>query len=80
MIITVKLFGTLSLDFPGYDSQKGLLVNMPDGSRLRDLLTRLDIPLNRGRITAVMAKRLAKQEDCLKDGTEVTLFQPMAGG
>ena len=44
MKVKVRLFGTLSQKFPGYDSVKGLEVEIPDGARVKDLLAHLGIP------------------------------------
>ena len=38
MNITVKLFGTLSDLFPKYDFEKGLELDLPEGSKVADLL------------------------------------------
>jgi len=77
--IKVKLFGTLGQDFPGYDSLKGLNVNIPDDARVKNLLAHLDISETRG-FMVIMDNTIAKPTDKLVNGTIIQIFQAMAGG
>ena len=79
MKVRVKWFGTLNPEFPSYDSEKGLEVELSDGARMKDLLARLRIPEVKGAVVAVDGKVL-HLEDPLKDGSSVHLLQPVYGG
>jgi sulfur carrier protein ThiS len=79
MKVKVKLFGTLSLKYPGYDPEKGLEVNVPDGARVRDLLAHLGILKAKGGVAAVEGVIL-HPDDPLKDGASVHLLQSVYGG
>ena len=79
MKVKVRLFGTLSQQFPGYDPAKGLEVEIPDGARVKDLLTHLRIPETKGGVAAVEGMIL-KLEDPLKEGSAVHLLQAVHGG
>jgi len=77
--VKVKLFGTLGQDFTGYDSLKGLDVDMPDDARVKDLLAHLDIPETSG-IMVIMDNTIAKPMDTLINGATIKIFQALAGG
>lgn len=79
MKINVKLFGTLKLDSPGYDSLKGMDVNIPDGARVKDLLAHLDIPETKGCFVS-MNNCVMKKEDKLIDNAAIMILQSLAGG
>jgi sulfur carrier protein ThiS len=79
MKVKVKFFGTLSPDFPGYDPEKGLEVEIADGARVKDLLARLRISEVKGGVVAVDGKIL-DLEDSLNDGASVHLLQAVYGG
>ncbi len=79
MKINVKLFGTLGQDFPGYDSLKGMDVNLPDDARVKNLLAHLEIPKNKGGFVSIN-NCVAKLEDKLTDQAKVMILQSLAGG
>lgn len=79
MIVKVKLFGSLGRKFPGHDPAKGIEVEIPDGARVKDLLTHLGIPETRGGVAAVEGVIL-HLEDPLRDGVSVHLLQAVYGG
>ena len=79
MNITVKLFGTLSDLFPEYDFEKGLEVNLPEGSKVADLLAILDISDEQGG-TVLMDSRFLSREERLSSGSQVLIFQALNGG
>jgi len=62
--VRIKLFGTLGQDFPGYDSLKGMVVNIPDEPRVKDLLAHLGIPKTKG-LFVTMDNTIAKPSDKL---------------
>ncbi len=79
MKVKVKLFGTLCQDFPGYDSLKGMDVDIPDDARVADLLAHLDIPKPKG-FMVTMGNTIAKPTDKLINGVIIQIFQALAGG
>ena len=79
MKVKVRLFGTLSQKFPGYDPEKGLEVEIPDGARVKDLLAHLGIPEAKGGVVAVEGVIL-HLDDPVKDGSSVHLLQSVYGG
>ena len=79
MKINVKLFGTLGQGFPGYDSLKGLDVDIPDDARVKNLLAHLDIPETSG-FMVIMDNTIVKPIDKLLKGATIKIFQALAGG
>lgn len=79
MKVNVKLFGTLDQGFPGYDSLKGLDVNIPDDARVKDLLAHLDIPKTSD-FMVIMDNTIAKLSDKLINEATIKIFQALAGG
>ena len=79
MKVRVKWFGTLNPEFPSYDPEKGLEVEIYDGARVKDLLARLRIPEVKGAVVAVDGKVL-NLEDPLGEGASVCLVQVVYGG
>jgi sulfur carrier protein ThiS len=79
MNISVKLFGTLSDLFPEYDFEKGLEFDLPEGSKVADLLALLDISEDQGG-TVLMDSRFLSKEERLSPGSQVLIFQALNGG
>jgi sulfur carrier protein ThiS len=79
MKVKLRLFGTLSLKFPDYDSEKGLELEIPDGARVKDLLAHLGISEMKGSVAAAEGVIL-RMEDPLKEGVCVHLLQSVYGG
>ncbi len=79
MRVKVKLFGILGQAFPGYDSLKGLDVDIPDDARVKDLLAHLDIPETSG-FMVTMDNTIAKPTEQLINGASIQIFQTLAGG
>jgi sulfur carrier protein ThiS len=79
MMITVKLFGTLKRNSPDYHPEKGLKVEIPEGSTVADLLDLLGISKSQG-ATVILEGRVLPAEEKLKQGSLVNLFQVMYGG
>jgi sulfur carrier protein ThiS len=77
--IKVKLFGTLSQKFPGYDLQRGLEVDLPEGARVDDLLARLGLS-DRNKPVVAMDSLIRSPQDELLEGAVVNLFQAVYGG
>jgi sulfur carrier protein ThiS len=79
MIITVKLFGTLSQNFPDYSPGQGLEVEMPEGSKVADLFVLLKI--SDPKVGTVVRDGLfLSKEETLTDGSLIQIFQALFGG
>ncbi len=79
MKIMVKLYGTLSQRFPGYEAKHGIEVDIPDGARVKNLLAHLEIPESSMGIIA-MEGCIMRFDDKLIDGAAVNVLQPVFGG
>lgn len=79
MKVRVKLYGTLSLRFPGYEHPQGLAVEIPDDGKVEDLLSLLRLPKTQ-RTVVVVGGRIMTLDDALNDGAFVSLLQPFSGG
>ena len=79
MRLTVKLYGTLSRSFDGYDHLSGLVVTIADEASIDDLLAYLNLASKRLGMVS-MNGRLLKKKSPLKDGSLIKIFQPVAGG
>ena len=79
MKITVKLFGELKRKIPDYKPEKGLEMDIPEGSKVVDLLAQLGIPTSPG-ATVIMEGRVLPAEEKLPKGALINLFQVMYGG
>jgi len=77
--VKVKLFGTLGQEIPGYDSLKGLDVDIPVDARVKDLLGHLNIPKEKG-FLVTMDNTIAKQTDKLVNEATIQILQALAGG
>ena len=77
--LTVKLYGTLSRSFDGYDHSSGFEVIMSEPASIHDLLVYLNLsPERLGMIS--MDGRLLNKKSRLKDGAQIKIFQPISGG
>lgn len=76
--VTVKLYGTLPHQFGEYDPQKGLVVQLTAGSRIADLIMRLE--LSGEFLVPVMDGKVVNSGHPLTEGDSVTLLQPAHGG
>lgn len=79
MKIHVKLFGTLTARVPDHDPAHGLELEIPDGSSVKDLLARLDLPDHIGLFVS-MESRVVTQDRILRHGDTVLVLQSLAGG
>lgn len=78
-MIQVKLYGTLSRQYPDYQHAQGLEVEIPNGAKVRDLLDILEIPESQGAVV-VMEGRVLKTGDRIGGGFTVSVLQPIHGG
>ena len=79
MKVRVKLYGTLSQRFPGYQPSQGIEVEIPDGVTARDLLALLEIPESQGAVI-VAEGRVLKADDRIQCGVPVNVLQAIYGG
>jgi sulfur carrier protein ThiS len=79
MKITVKLFGDLKRRFPEYHPDQGLDVEIPEESKVADLLALLGIPTSPG-ATVIMEGRVLPLEEKLINGSLINFFHVMYGG
>lgn len=79
MKVKVKLFGTLSQRFPGYQHSRGLEVEIPEGATVKDLLARLGISESQGAVV-VREGRVLKADDKVQRGVTINVLQAIRGG
>jgi len=79
MKVRVKLFGTLSQRFPGYQHSQGIEVEVPDGVTVKDLLALLEISESQGAVV-IMGGRVLKADDAMRCGVLVNVLQAIHGG
>ena len=79
MKITIKLFGDLKRKIPDYRPDKGLEMDIPEGSKVADLLALLGIPTSPG-ATVIMEGRVLPLEEKLITGSLINIFHVMYGG
>jgi sulfur carrier protein ThiS len=79
MKVKVKLSGTLSQKFPGYDHLRGFEVEIPDEATVKNLLTVLGISYAQG-VTVIMEGRVLKEADMVQHGEPVYILQAIQGG
>jgi sulfur carrier protein ThiS len=79
MRMRVKLYGTLSQQFPDYRHSEGIEVEIPEGTTVKDLLKRLEISESQGALVA-MEGRILKANDTMKCGVSVNVLQAIYGG
>ena len=79
MKITVKLFGELKRKIPDYRPDRGLEMDIPEGSKVADLFALLGIPTSPG-ATVIMEGRVLPLEEKLINGSLINLFHVMYGG
>ena len=79
MKLRVKLYGTLSQRFPGYQHSQGIEIEIPDGATVKDFLALLEISKSQGAVVA-MEGRILKAYDKMRCGVSVHVLQPIQGG
>jgi len=79
MEIQVRLYGTLGIDLSGHDPLKGMVVEIPEGSNIGDLIGRLAIPRKKVGIISVDGN-LVKDGTLLQPGDFVRMYRPIFGG
>lgn len=79
MKIQVRLYGTLGNHLPDHDRLTGMVVDLPQGSNVGDLMDRLALPRKKVGIVSVDGS-LAKESDTLFSDNYVRMYQPISGG
>jgi sulfur carrier protein ThiS len=77
--VNVKLFATLRRHFPDYNPDKGVDVEMNEGSTVEDLLHTLHLSQNEARVIIVngIPKKI---NDPINNQDQVNIFTPISGG
>ena len=78
MKVQVKLFASLRKYMPA-GSGDALTVELPDGAVVRDAIATLGIPAEHARMIVSQNEQL-EPTSALRDGQEINLFPPLAGG
>jgi sulfur-carrier protein len=77
--IEVRLFATLVSYLPPEGREGAVVLDVPDGSTVRDVVTRLAIPTDLERVTLLNGGDSAPDAP-LHAGDILTIFPPLAGG
>jgi len=79
MEITVVLYATLTKHHPEGKGNQPFAVELPEGSRIEDLLDHLGVDKDEAKQAFIRHKK-RPWDYPLKDGERVALFPPVAGG
>jgi sulfur-carrier protein len=77
--VEVQLFATLASFLPPLSREGAVMLDVPAGSTVHDVLQRLGIPADLERVALVNGGE-ATSERALSAGDVVTVFPPLAGG
>ena len=77
--VKVWLYASLRKYSPETGIADAVILQMPEGAVLADLLARLDMPKNEVK-AAFVNNRQENEDYLLSDGDRVALFPPVAGG
>ncbi len=76
--VNVKLLAGFD-KIKGYDPQKGVVLELPEGIKLKKALRKIDIPRSQG-FSFIINGEKAGLSTKLKQDDEIFCFFPMAGG
>ena len=79
MKIEVALFATLTKYLPPGAQNRRAVIEVKDGSTIRDVLNQLGVPAEFPNILLVNGRQ-APENSVLKDGETLSVFPPLAGG
>ncbi|MGE5850970.1 MAG: MoaD/ThiS family protein [Candidatus Methylomirabilota bacterium] len=79
MKIEIALFATLSKYLPPGAQNRRAVIEVKDGSTVRDVLNQLGVPAELPNILLVNGRQ-APENTVLKDGETLSVFPPLAGG
>jgi len=77
--VEVRLYATLRKYCPEVDAENGVLLRIPEGTSLNDLLARLKVPEQEVKILFVN-NRKQSIDYVLRNGDKVGIFPLVAGG
>lgn len=79
--VIVKLYAGLEKDsgIEGYDPARGIHLVLPDGTRMKKVVRRLQLKDSRRLIYFVNGKRVGMWRK-LRSGDEISCLRPLAGG
>jgi len=79
MKIQVRLYGTLGNHLPDHNRLTGMVVEIPKGSNVADLIDHLSVP--RGKVGIISVDgMLVRESKTLFTDNFVRMYQPIAGG
>jgi molybdopterin synthase sulfur carrier subunit len=79
MRITVSLHASLMKFLPAGSSGRAAVLEVPDGATVADVISRLGIPSGHTKMMVSGDEHL-ELTTALRDGQELSLFPPLAGG
>lgn len=79
MRVTVNLHASLMKFVPPGSTGRTAVLEMPDGATVADVISRLGIPAGHTKMIVSGDEHL-ELTTALRDGQEVNLFPPLAGG
>jgi len=77
--VEVRLYATLRKYSHGTGVGEPLILQMPEGAQVADLLARLGVPKSEVK-TAFVNNRRRSEDHRLSDGDRVAIFPPVGGG
>lgn len=80
MKVRLKLFATYRRFLPPANQGKSCELEIPDGTRVDDVLTRFNVPVQEGVSVILVNGRDAAPGQILKDGDVIAVFPALAGG
>jgi len=79
MQIQVRLYGTLGSHLPDHNRLTGMVVEIPEGSNVGDLIDHLAVSREKVGIISVDGT-LVKESETLSSGNFVRMYIPISGG
>jgi molybdopterin converting factor small subunit len=80
MKVEVRLFATLRRYLPPGADATCTVLELPEGSRLGEVIDRLNIPSSLAQLVMVNGIHETDRSRVLQEGTVVSVFPPVAGG
>jgi molybdopterin synthase sulfur carrier subunit len=77
--VTVNLHASLRKFLPSGNNGRAAVLEMPDGATVDDVVNRLGIPAGHTKMM-VSGDEYLELTTVLRDGQEINLFPPLAGG
>jgi sulfur carrier protein ThiS len=79
MKVRIKFFGTLKQRFSEDKPEGGMEIELPEGTKIRDLLSHLNISEKQGAVV-IVGGFVRQQDDRLEENDDISLFDFLAGG